>query len=525
MILGENPAIGSADAGTTLDEILRFNAARRPDAIALCDPPNRAAFTEGEPRQLTYAQADKMVSAIARRLRDIGLPADAIVAAQFANTCESVLVLLGIMRAGLIAAPLPMLWRRADCVAALSRVGTKALITVARIGGADHAALAMQVAAEIFPIRYVCGFGDMPEGAMPLDDLFEQVETGAAVSFAPEPRTSPAMHLAAITFDTTVDGIVPVARSHAEFLASGLPALSETGLAPDSVIVSSLPVASFAGIALTLVPWLLSGGTLRLHQPFDAIAFSAQLAAQACDVAILPGSLAGRLAEAEIFEPSHAPRSILAFWRAPERLPLSASWHLPDATLIDVPIFGEIGLCAAHRIDGRPALIPSGKVRAPHGKPGAVIVADIARTPAGTISFGGPMAPHHPFPPRTTSFASYFRSGDDGTLDTGYPCRAEPQANGFAVTGPPAGLVSVGGYRFAIRDVQNLVAQADQEANLAALPDTFAGHRLAGTSKDRASMRHTLSAIGLNPLVVRAFRDRSALPSSVPWHDGFRSSR
>ncbi len=56
------------------------------------DPPNRAAFTEGEPRQLTYAQADSMVSAIAQRLRDIGLPADAIVAAQFANTCESVLV-------------------------------------------------------------------------------------------------------------------------------------------------------------------------------------------------------------------------------------------------------------------------------------------------------------------------------------------------------------------------------------------------------------------------------------------------
>ena len=525
MILGERSGMSGAEAGTTLDDILRLNAARRPDAVALADPPNRLTFTDSEPRRLTYAQADHMVSAIAQRLRGIGLPADSIVATQLANTTESVLALLGIMRAGMIPAPLPMLWRRADCVAALSRIGTKALITSARIGNTDHAALAMQVAAEIFTIRYVCGFGPMPEGAMPFDDLFERMASGVAVSFAPEPRDNPALHVAAITFDMTTEGIVPVARSHAELMAGGLSALSECGLTSDSAIVSSLPAASFAGIALTLVPWLLSGGSLRLHQPFDAAALSAQLQERRCDLAILPGSLTGRLAEADIFTAPRNPKNILAFWRAPERLALGALWCLPDVKLIDVTIFGEIGLCAMHRVDGKPAPLPAGKVRAPQGKPGAVIVADIARTPSGTIGFGGPMAPHHPFPPQATSFAFYFKSGDDGTLDTGYPCRVEPQIDGLVVTGPPAGLVSVGGYRFSMRDVQDLVAQADREANLAALPDTFGGHRLAGTSKDRAAMRHTLAAIGLNPLIVRAFRDRTAPPSPVPWHDGFRSSR
>ena len=88
-----------------------------------------------------------------------------IVATQFPNTSESVLALLGIMRAGMIAAPMPMLWRHADCVAALSRIGTKALMTCARIGTTDHATLAMQVAAAIFTVRCVCGFGPMPDGA------------------------------------------------------------------------------------------------------------------------------------------------------------------------------------------------------------------------------------------------------------------------------------------------------------------------------------------------------------------------
>jgi acyl-CoA synthetase (AMP-forming)/AMP-acid ligase II len=70
---------------------------------------------------------------------------------------ENVITFLGILRAGLIAMPLPLLWRRVDAVAALRRVGATALIVSGRIGTADHFALAREIAAEIFPIRYVWG--------------------------------------------------------------------------------------------------------------------------------------------------------------------------------------------------------------------------------------------------------------------------------------------------------------------------------------------------------------------------------
>ncbi len=53
-----------------------------------------------------------MISAIAGRLRRMGLHTDAIVGLQLANTVESVLTLLAVLRAGLIAMPLPLLWRR-----------------------------------------------------------------------------------------------------------------------------------------------------------------------------------------------------------------------------------------------------------------------------------------------------------------------------------------------------------------------------------------------------------------------------
>jgi non-ribosomal peptide synthetase component F len=53
----------------SLDDLFRRNAERRPDALALIDPPNRKAFTAGAPRRLTYAQADHVVSAVATQPR------------------------------------------------------------------------------------------------------------------------------------------------------------------------------------------------------------------------------------------------------------------------------------------------------------------------------------------------------------------------------------------------------------------------------------------------------------------------
>jgi AMP-binding enzyme len=515
MILGEISRSASADAATTLDDILHLNARRHPDAIALIDPPNREGFTGGKARRLTYAQADRIVSAIAMRLHDIGLSADSVVATQFANTSESILTLLGIMRAGMIAAPMPLLWRRAECVAALSRIGTKALLTCTRVGDTDHASLAMNVAAEIFTIRCVCGFGGpLPEGFISFDDLFDAAESDVS-ALAPERRENPALHVAAVTFDMTPDGIVPIPRSHAELLAGGLSVLAESRVTTDAHILSSLPASSFAGIALTLAPWLLSGGTLSLHQPFDESVLTSQLHDEACDVVVLPGPLVARLAEAKLFASPRTPKCILAFWRAPERLTFSPSMLSLESDLIDVPVFGEVGLCALRRSDGRLAHIPAGKIRAPHGVPGAVVVAYIARTPAGTLGFGGPMAPHYPFPAQNGASATYFRAADDGTLDTGFTCRADKETGSLVVTGSPAGLFSIGGYRFAMRDVQQVVAQADKEANVAALPDTFAGHRLAGHSRDQAAVRHTLDAVGLNPLIVRAFRDRGGTSSAA----------
>src|SRR6188508_752951 len=151
------------NARTTLDDLFRRAAVANPDGVALA----------GADRQLTYAEADRVIWAIGAQLRALGLATDAVIGVQLSNAIESPLALLAVLRAGMIAALLPILWRESEIVAALSGVGAKALVMTRRIGGADHALLAQRVAAGLFSIRHVCAFGDhLPDGVVALDEAF-----------------------------------------------------------------------------------------------------------------------------------------------------------------------------------------------------------------------------------------------------------------------------------------------------------------------------------------------------------------
>lgn len=519
MILGKTspgePSTEAPSGGATIDDLFRRAANRRPDALALLDPPNRAEFTDGAPRRLTYASADRIVSAIAGRLRQLGLPTDSIVACLLPNTVESVLTILGVLRAGMIAMPMPLLWRRGEAVPALSRVGAKALITCRRIGATDSLALAMQIAADVFPIRHVCAFGGaMPDGIVAMDDLFDTTP----LPLPPlEREQRPAAHLCAVTWDVTAEGLVPVARNHIAMMAGGLAVLLEARIGEDAVIMSALAPGSFATLATTFIPWLVSGGTLSLHQPFDAAAFAQQRREHGPGVFALPGPLLPRLAGAGLLG-GEAGTTVIGLWRAPERIGRSPAWRDPQTALVDVHAFGETALFAARRrSDGRPASIRLGAIRAPAEDPAATVVLEVSRSEAGTVALRGPMVPQHCFPPGAErGDAPYFRIDDDGLVDSGYTCRVDRETQTMVVTGPPPGVVSVGGYRFALRELQDLVARAEEGSTLTALPDMVGGQRLAGHAADRAAMQRMLVELGGNPLLVEAFRERRSVEPPVP---------
>src|SRR5579871_4254384 len=167
--------MNQTNASPTLNALFQRILARKPDAIALADPLNKPKITGQLPRQLTYTQADRAISALAAHFIDAGLPTHSVVAVQLPNTVEFALTVLAAHRAGLVVAVFPMLWRQAELVAALNRTSARAIVTSTRIDGVSHADLAMNAAAEAFSIRHVFGFGaDLPEGMGSLDQAIEQ---------------------------------------------------------------------------------------------------------------------------------------------------------------------------------------------------------------------------------------------------------------------------------------------------------------------------------------------------------------
>jgi hypothetical protein len=503
MILGEiNRASGIT---TTLDDLFRRAGVRHPDIPALVDPPNRQSFTDGAPRTLTYAQADYAISAVAARLRSLGLPTDAVVAMQLPNTVDSIVAFLGILRAGMIAAPVPLLWRRRDIVDALGRVGAKAIVTCAHAGAVDHSDIAMHAAAALFSIRHVCGFGgDLPDGIVPLDDVFT---LGVAdLSAVPARADAAAAHVAAVTFGVDARSIVPMARSHIELISGGLAVVLEGGIASDACLLSTIPASSFAGLALTLMPWLLSGGTLHLHHGFDPRTFGNQCENTGFDALALPAAALPAMATADLLG-GKAP-TLVALWRAPERM-LAARPVANVSTVVDVSSFGETGLIAARRnANGTPTAIPHGVVSAPRGAIGAMTVIETARSGSGTLLLRGPMVPPAAFPPGADG--PHLAPDRAGYFDTGFACRLDLSNQTLAVTVAPPGIIGIGGYRLRQGDLDACIEKSGPDATIVALPDRTLGHRLAGSAQDKKATAEALETQGVNALIPGAFRSRAA---------------
>src|ERR1700733_14793865 len=449
MIL-RSDAVIQTNVSPTLDGLFRRILARQPEALALLDPLNKPRVTGQPPKRLTFAQADRAISALSAHFIEAGLPANSVIAVQLPNTVEFMLTVLAAHRAGLIVALLPPLWRQAELTVALNRSGARAIWTMGKIDGVSHADLAMNAAVEAFSIRHVCGFGDdLPEGMASLDDVM-----------ANAPATTPAAtqdgrRAAIISFDVTADGFRAVPRTHLHLIAGGLAVFLESGGPQGATILAAFPPSSFAGITSSLVIWLLSGGALVLHHPFDGDVLEQQVNEQVCHVLVAPAPLALRLAEAGMLSQMPALRHVIGLWRAPEQVASSPEWPAEQAALTDVYLFGEAGLFAARRTeDGAPVAILPGPQRAPRDAEDASITGEILLTPKATLALRGPMIPVAAYAPSALSGNSLIAPPPLDYVDTGYAARLDRATGALCITAPPSGIMAVGGYRFLAHDLQ-----------------------------------------------------------------------
>jgi hypothetical protein len=499
--------VNQTSASPTLDTLFQRILSRRPEAIALTDPLNKQRITGQAPKRLTYAQADRAIAALAAHFVESGLPAHSVIAMQLPNTVEFVLTLLAAHRAGLVVALIPQLWRQAELVSALNRTSARAIVTMDRIDGVLHSDVAMNAAAEVFSIRHVAGFGNqLPEGMASLDDALARDIRPSRTAIQDGRKA------AIISFDVTTDGFRAVPRPNLSLIAGGLAVSLESDVQQGASLLSAFAPSSFAGLVSSLAVWLLTGGTLSLHHPFDFDVIEQQVGEERCDTLVVPAQLALRLDEAGLAARLPSLRNVIGLWRTPEQVTSSPPWTTQDVSMTDVYLFGEAGLFGARRTaeDGTAGLVKPGLHGAPREAVGSSISGEILLTPKGTLGLRGPMVAVAAYAPPQPPGESLIPQPPRDYVDTEYAARLDRTTGAIAITAPPAGVMAVGGYRFLAQDLQEWSRRLGPGTLLTALPDRLSGHRLAGRALDNARAREALTELGLNPLMAEAFRDRAS---------------
>lgn len=456
----------------TLDALLRRLGRTRGERLALVDPSDRPVFTDGVPRRLSWSALDREVDRIARGLRMLGLPRDSVVAIQIPNTVESAIAILGTIRAGMIAAPLPLAWRRREISQALAQTGARAAIGVSRAGPVAVAANLCEAASEVFAVRFLLAFGrGVPDGVMAIDEEFGANADEAATAPALSGRA--ADHVAVITFDASPEGFVPLPRSHRQVVAAGLAHIIEAQIGATDVLATSLLPGGIAGLATGLVSALLAGVPLVLHQPFSSRVFAGSIVTEGVTHAVLPGKVAAALGEARRL-PNDSLRGFSAVWRSGEEPAGAWEWG-GERMVTDVTMFGELGFACARRMaTEEPTPLPLGCTAPLGARPAGAATLLATRIGAESrLEVSGMMVPARSFP---GPGAAEIAADREGWMQTGLGCAAiEPDA--LSLGAFREGVVQIGGV--ALPRANSLAVIEELEVSGAELtPDPLFGTRL-----------------------------------------------
>ena len=158
---------------------------------------------------------------------------------------------------------------------------------------------------------------------------------------------------------------MPLARSESELLAQGAMTVLALALDRNDVLLDPYPLTGPAGLALGLMPWLISGATLALHHPFDYGAFVEQLLASGATVTALPAPVLTQLAQDGVLRrPACRLRRLGAVWPTGEIAEPPPAFDGAAPLLFDLYPLGDLTSVVLRREVRRvPQPIPLGPVR------------------------------------------------------------------------------------------------------------------------------------------------------------------
>jgi len=415
----------------TLDALFRKNVRNHHDQLALVDPPNREEFTCGPARRLTYGEADEIIEDLVAMFAHLKLNRDDVIAVQLPNTVELPLLILACFRAGIIISILPPLWSEHELEKALNKISPKLLITQQVEGDIDYPGMMRQTAGKVYSVCHVLAWGnDVPDGIVPIDKAmaFAKDNLGDEPATNGSPDKITANDVAVITWNGVESPEnMPMARSHNQLISTALTVLLEASLEQKSVILCPFNLSGLGALGGFFVPWILTGGRLLAHQPFDWLCFKQQIEQEQPTFAGLPAAGMARLCEGVNggeFDLSCL-KALACLWPVPGlSLPRSNcdTYLLP--AIVDIINLGELAIFAQARFPGQPiGHLPHGPCKFPSSSENGptLLTTRLEQLPLGQLMIKSPMI--------------YDRKIDDRSPETERYPPLERDAQGFVATG------------------------------------------------------------------------------------------
>jgi acyl-CoA synthetase len=274
----------------TLAELFITTAQRQPDVFAVADPPNRSQITGEAARRCTWGELLADVGRMAAFLHAQGLRKDDVVVVQLPNCVELHALYLACAALGVVISPVPMQYRAHEIGHVLATTRARMAITIARCGHHEPAAHWAAMAPQWPGLQQVWAFGaGVPAQVGSLDAELAATPSWSAQALREQgARAGVTAHDVVTVCWTSGTEAQPkgVPRNHNEWLIVGQSVVDAGQLQPGAQMLIPFPFVNMAGVSTSLAAWLLVGGGLQHHHPFDLDVFIAQLREHPADYTV-----------------------------------------------------------------------------------------------------------------------------------------------------------------------------------------------------------------------------------------------
>lgn len=283
----------------TIGALFIEQAERLGNRLAVADPPNRAQITGELPLRWSWQELLIEVGRYAAFMHGQGLRKDDVVVMQLPNCVEMHALYLACAVLGVVMTPVPMQYRAHELSHVVGTTHARLAITTARVGHYKSAEQWAQHAAQFKGLEKIWSYGDdLPAGC---DDV------RAALAAAPV-WDAEALRAHMREIGLTANDVLTICwtsgteaqpkgvpRSHNEWLIVGQSVMEAGQMKPGTQMLIPFPFVNMAGVSTSLVAWLMCGGGLHQHHPFDLEVFIEQLQVQPIDYSVAAPAVLNQL--------------------------------------------------------------------------------------------------------------------------------------------------------------------------------------------------------------------------------------